>query len=40
MEVVGGEKSGYAILAYISMRKLGKTNVVLKPFQARLTHKT
>lgn len=49
MEVLGGEKTCYAILAYISMRmektwkkaKLGTTNVVhLKPFQARLTQKT
>jgi putative transposase len=49
MEVIGGEKTCYAILAYISMRmektwrkaKLGTTNVVhLKPFQARLTQKT
>jgi putative transposase len=49
MEVLGGEKTCYAILAYISMRmeknwkkaKLGKTNVVnLTPFQARLTQKT
>jgi len=49
MEVLGGEKTCYAILAYISMRmektwkkaKIGTSNVVhLKPFQARLTQKT
>jgi len=49
MEVLGGEKTCYAILAHISMRmektwkkaKIGTSNVVhLKPFQARLTQKT
>jgi putative transposase len=49
MEIVGGEKSMYTLLAYISMRmelgwrsaKLGQKNVVnLSPFQVALTHKT